>query len=121
MSSKETFKIVLISVIFTISALIALPEIPFVVNSGLWVINSSIGGYKLKIPQKDGEKIIDLSNFKKESEIGDAQKITYSLKDENIQDKDKALSNLQNVIKKRLSLAGVSDLMLELKITMFLL
>ena len=56
MSSKETFKIVLISIIFTISALIALPEIPFVVNSGLWVIDSSIGGYKLKIPPKDGEK-----------------------------------------------------------------
>ena len=109
MSSKETFKIVLISIIFTISALIALPEIPFVVNSRLWTIDSSIGGYKLKIPQKDGEKIIDFSDFKKESEIGDAQKITYSLKDENIQDKDKALISLQNVIKNRLSLAGVVD------------
>lgn len=109
MPGKETFKLVLVSIIFTISALIALPEIPFVVNSKLWIIDSAIGGYKIKIPRKDGEKVIDLSNFKKDSEIGESQKIIYSLKDRTSDNKDQFLSEVEKTIKKRLSLMGIAD------------
>ena len=109
MSKKEIFKIVLISIIFAVSLIVVLPEIPLVVNSKLWVLDSSIGGLQIKIPQKNGDKIIDLGEFKKGSGIGENQKITFKLTDENLQNKEEVLSETLPVIKKRLTLSGISE------------
>ncbi|MBW6441424.1 hypothetical protein K0B04_00755 [Patescibacteria group bacterium] len=109
MSKNETFKLSLISIIFTISLLISLPYIPISVDSSLLRIETQLGGYEITIPQKDGDKVIDLKDFKKSKEVGESQKIVLSLQDENMQNREEVLPSLISTIERRLNLAGISD------------
>jgi len=109
MSSNNTFKLILISVIFPLSVLIALPYIPLYVDSSLLRIDTQIGGYEIKIPQKNGEKIINFSNFVKGKGFGENQKIIFSLVDKNIENKEEVLKSIVSISEKRLNLIGISE------------
>jgi preprotein translocase subunit SecD len=75
MSTKETLKLALISFIFSLSVLVILPRIEIGVNSRLLKIDSYIGGYSLTI----FGKTLDLSDFKKSSDFGGTQRITFTI------------------------------------------
>ena len=113
MFKNETPKLLLISVIFTFSLLISLPYIPIIVNSSLLRIDTQIGGYEITIPQKNQDKVIDLKDFKKSKEVGESQKVVFSLEDENLDNREEVLSSLISIIEKRLSLAGISDFQID--------
>jgi preprotein translocase subunit SecD len=108
MSEKWLFKIILISLIFSISTLIILPEIPLVSDSNLLKLDSKIGGYKLKLGKKETSKEIDLSTFKMGWGIGENKKLTFKLK-EDTDDNNKNLEKNSEIIKNRLTIAGISD------------
>ena len=109
MSGKQTFKLVLIALIFSLSVLIVLPEIPLVVDSDYLILNSSIGGMQIKLPgSKEGE-VLDLNEFKKGSGIGESKKLLFELKNKDLENKQEVISKLLSVTQKRLKLSGVSD------------
>ncbi len=109
MSGKQTFKLVLIAIIFSLSVLIVLPEIPLVVDSEYLVLNSSIGGMQIKIPWSKDEKVLDLKEFKKGSGIGESKKISFELKNKDLENKQEVISGLLSVTQKRLNLSRISD------------
>lgn len=104
-----SFKLILISLLFSFSVLIALPKIPVKVDFSILKLDSYLGGYEIKIPQKDGERVIDLTDFKRSSETGESQKLTFKLKDENIENKQEVLESIYEISEKRLNLAGIND------------
>ncbi len=108
MRGKWLFKVILISLIFSISTLIILPEMPLISNSSMLKLDSKIGGYKIKLGKKEGSKEVDLSAFKMGWGIGENKKLTFKLK-EDIDDNDKDLEKNANIVKNRLSVAGISD------------
>lgn len=115
MSGKETFKIVLISIIFSFALLVFLPQIPLNINSDLWVLNSNVGGLQIKVPGSADGKVLDLNEFKKGSGIGESQKVSFELTNKDVQNKQEVISNIVSVTKKRLNLAGISDFQVNLE------
>lgn len=109
MSGKQTFKLVLIALIFSLSVLVVLPEIPLVVDSDYLVLNSSIGGMQIKIPWSKEGKILDLKEFKKGSGIGESKKLTFELKNKELENKQEVISRLLSITQKRLNLSRISD------------
>lgn len=107
MIKGEKFKLILIGTIFSFSVLIALPEIPVVVDSSIFTTNSQIGGYKITIPSNGGDKTLDLSEFKKGRGVGESQKVVFSVDDN--QPTSEELASLSKVVKNRLIGAGISD------------
>ena len=107
--SKQTFKLVLIALIFSISVLIVLPEIPVVVDSDYLILNSSIGGMQIKIPWSKDGKMLDLKEFKKGSGIGESKKLSFELKNKDLENKPEVISRLLSVTQKRLNLSRISD------------
>jgi preprotein translocase subunit SecD len=110
-----TFKLIITSVVFSITALIALPKIPIFVDSSILKLDSQFGGYEIKIPQGEEEKIIDLNEYKKSSDTGESQKITFNLSDENLADKASALNSVAEITDKRLKAAGINDYSIEIE------
>jgi preprotein translocase subunit SecD len=108
MRGNWLFKIILISLIFSISTLIILPEIPLVSNSSILKLDSKIGGYKVKLNRKGGGKEIDFSAFKMGWGVGENKKLTFKLK-EDTDDNAKNLEKNVSIVKNRLSVAGISD------------
>ncbi len=108
MRGKWLFKIILISLIFSISALIVFPEIPLVSDSSVLKLDSKIGGYKIKLGKKEGGKEIDLSAFKMGWGVGENKKLTFKLK-EDTDDNNKNLEKNVDVVKNRLTVAGIAD------------
>ncbi len=115
MSGKETFKIFLISVIFSLALLVFLPQIPLNINSDLWILNSNVGGLQIKVPGSADGKVLDLNEFKKGSGIGESKKVTFQLSDKELQNKQEVLSSIALVTKKRLNLAGISDFQVNIE------
>lgn len=109
MSGKQTFKLVLIALLFSISVLVVLPEIPIVVDSDYLLINSSIGGMQIKIPWSKEGRILDLREFKKGSGIGESKKLIFELKNKDLENKPEVISRLLSTTQKRLSLSKISD------------
>jgi len=109
MSGKQTFKLVLIALIFSVSVLIVLPEIPVVVDSDYLILNSSIGGMQIKIPWSKDGKMLDLKEFKKGSGIGESKKLSFELKNKDLENKPEVISRLLSVTQKRLNLSRISD------------
>ncbi len=108
MVKGDTFKLILIGVLLSLSLLIVLPFIPIVVDSSIFSTNSQIGGYEIKIASKGGEKTLDLKDFKKGSGAGESKKIVFKLESDAVNNKDQALSNAVGIIEKRLRGAGIA-------------
>ncbi len=101
-------RLALISAIFTISLLIVLPRTPIVINQKGVNIDSFIGGYIITLP---GERVINLSEFKRGLDLEGGVKIVLGAKMDKVADADKtsALESAKEVISRRVNLLGVSE------------
>lgn len=107
MPKRLTFRLIIISALFSLSVLVALPKVPIFVDSSLLRMDSQFGGYEIKIQQGGGEKVIDLNQYKKSSDAGESQMLTFELVDEGLGNTQQALESVIEVSKKRLDQAGV--------------
>jgi len=108
MSKGETFKLILIGIIFSFSLLVALPLIPIDVDSKIFSTHSQLGGYEIKIPSKSGEKVLDLSDYKKGLGVGESQKVLFKVEESDIS--QEKIDAVLEVIQNRLKISGMSGI-----------
>ena len=114
MPKRLSFKLILISLLFSISFLISLPKIPIFVDSSILKIDSQLGGYEISISQKNGEKVLDLNEYKKSSIAGESQKITFNLVNE-VEDRTPIWDSISEISEKRLKEVGINDYRIEIE------
>lgn len=109
MFKNQDIRITIISLIFSLAFLIALPAVPIYVNSKLMKTDSTLGGYEIKLPSKKGEKVIDLKEFKKGSGVGESQELIFKLGGNASENNTNTLNEISKVFDSRLSTLGLSD------------
>lgn len=107
MFKNEYFRIGLLSVIFSLSVLVALPKIPVVVNNKLLKLDSYIGGYEVKFP--GGKPTLDLKDFKGGLDVAGGTKLVFQVDTAGSNDSQKIIKDLVKVVKNRMDVAGFSD------------
>ena len=105
MDKKEYFKFFLFSLVFSLSFLISLPRIPFVVKNFWFNTISYIGGYEFKYKEQGVDKTVSISNFKPGLDIGGGVRTVFQMENSDSVLRDRIVS----IVTKRLQSAGISD------------
>ena len=106
MFKKEYFRICLISLLFTFSLLIVIPQIPVYVNSNYYKIDSYLGGYKLMF---SNGKSLDLKQFKTGLDVGGGTKLIFQAGISDPNDKEKTIQSPLSIFKTRMDQSGYYD------------
>ena len=109
MFKKDSNKLILITIISTLSLLIALPKIEIKYDAKYIKIDSYIGGYKFNIPFTS--KIADFSELKKGLDIKGGVKLVIKLDTSGLKEdeKEKAINSVKDIITRRVNYFGVSE------------
>jgi len=103
------FRLGMISVIFTLCTLCALPRIPISFENAFFDVNSSLGGYYVSL--LGGKYKLDLSELKEGLDIKGGVRVVLSADMSKVEgaDRDKALESAKEVISRRVNLLGVTE------------
>jgi len=109
MFKKDSNKLILITILTSISILIALPRIDIKYENQYFKIDSFIGGYKLNIPFIN--KVADFSELKKGLDIKGGVRLVVKLDTSGLKstERDAAISSVKDIITRRVNLFGVSE------------
>lgn len=105
MFKNDNFRLFLISLIFSVSALIILPRINIYVSNKLLKVDSYIGGYSPKI----FGKVFDLSDFKKGIDVGGMGRVVFTIGDEGAANIDTSFQLVKEITEKRMQASGYKE------------
>jgi len=106
MFRKEYLTICLISLLFTFSLLVVIPQIPIVVDNPYYKIDSFIGGYSFILPSG---KLLDLKQFKTGLDVGGGTKVIFQAGISSPDEAEKTIQSLLAIFKNRMDQSGYYD------------
>jgi preprotein translocase subunit SecD len=109
MFKTDSSKLTLITIIATVSLLIALPRIEIKYFTKYFNIDTFIGGYSFTLPFTN--QLLDLSNFKKGLDIEGGVRVVINLDMSEISefDRESAAESVREIVNRRINFLGVAE------------
>lgn len=105
MSKNDAFKLILISLIFSVSILVIIPRFNIKVNHLLLELDSYVGGYSVTV----FGKVFDLGDFKKGIDVGGLKRLSFVIGDEGTQNIEGDSKVVKTTTEKRMQLGGYKE------------